>query len=398
VPGNYGKTLNINGHTLEVYGDFVNNSRNSVNANISGGIINTTVSGSHIIIRSNFASFHDNSVINTGSNFLFSAIGTASLQEIKIKANDLQEFKINKPQGRVVVQGFGADRLDVRGDLTIASGGLEMLTGTPLLVNGDFTIEKGSFKSNTSTIVVRGSWKNTGGTADFASGTINFYPANASPKTIHSNGQAFNVVNFGMISNASACPTPSLNNPFNGSTNSPGVTKYTLEDNFTATGLTTVAARGQISGGTLTDSPAVATTAPVVETASDITVTLLGLRIREFGTFTVGQGVSLLNANNPFFFSSSSINPFPSTLGPLGILIESGTTKATNGIINILGWPSNYGKISRDPSKIASSPTYTFRVEGTITARYYLIEYMNTNGIDLNYTTSTVANLPAPGM
>jgi hypothetical protein len=69
VPGNYGKTLNINGHTLEVYGDFVNNSRNSVNANISGGIINTTVSGSHIIIRSNFASFHDNSVINTGSNF-----------------------------------------------------------------------------------------------------------------------------------------------------------------------------------------------------------------------------------------------------------------------------------------------------------------------------------------
>lgn len=402
VTGNYGSTLSINGYKLEVYGDFVNNSRRADNSNMNNGgqegVINTSVLGSHIVFRSNFASFHPESDLVTGNDFILEAIGSSSLQEIKVRGNDLQELLINKPDGRVVAQGFGADRLDIRGNLTINSGGFEMLTETPLLVNGNFAINTGSFKSNNSKVTVRGNWNNQAGTVDFASGTINFYPATTADKTIRTNGQAFNVVNFGMVSSTGS-PTPTTNSPFTGSTASPGLTKYTLLDNFAATSLTTVAARGEISGSTYTDNGSQPAQARTIETAANITVTLAGLRIRENGSFTAGQGVTVLNANNTTPYGGTSINPFPASLSPIGILVEAGATTASNGRLNVLGWPNNYAKVSRDPSKVTASvpsQSYRFRVQGTISARYYLIEYMDGRGIDLDYVTSVVARPLAP--
>jgi hypothetical protein len=193
ITANHGKTLDFNNHTLEVWGDFVNNSQRRNNAdngweNITGGRIDVNPGG-RIRFKANFASFHANSVIDVGAGFVLEAIGSSPLQEIKISNNDLYEFIVNKPEGRVVVQGFGNDRLDILGNLNILTGGMELLTNTPMRVDGNFSISGGFFTFNGSSTIIRGNWNNTGGIINTGAGTVNFYPgaldSDPLPQLIH---------------------------------------------------------------------------------------------------------------------------------------------------------------------------------------------------------------------
>jgi hypothetical protein len=381
-----GKTLIINGRTLEVWGDFVNNNRNASGGNLTGTArIDATGLNSIIRFRANLASFHTNSFIDIGSNFLLEAQGKGSLQEIKIATNDLREFTINKNEGKVVVQGFTTDRIDILGNLNIVSGGLELLTNTPMRVDGNFNIAGGFFKFNGSSTIIRGNWNNTGGTIFTDGGTVNFYPNSATNKIIRSNGQAFNVVNFGIINDQLSSVTPT-------NINSPGATKYILQDDFTAVGLTTVAARGQISGGPIyNDNPTVTAANGVnppqerlVEVATGVSARFNGLRIRENGTFTINPSANIFIKNNTDNFTVTNINPFPNTIPKIGIYIDGAANGYPNGKLNVIGTDSEPAGISRNDI----SGEYNFKVNGTISARYYYIEWMDAEGINLTASTS----------
>ncbi|QHT68025.1 T9SS type A sorting domain-containing protein [Rhodocytophaga rosea] len=399
IGANRGKRLDLNSFTLEVWGDFVNNSRDAAGGNITGGILDVNPGGT-IQFKANFASFHDNSVIQVGSGFALYALGGAPLQEIKIKANDLYEFTINKPEGRVVVQGFGNDRLDILGNLNILSGGMEMLTNTPMRVDGNFNISGGFFTFNGSSTIIRGNWNNTGGTINTGAGTVNFYPASTDSDLssaavdnffVRSNGQAFNVVNFGIVSDARGSSTPLV-------PASPAQTKYILVDDFVSGGLTTIAARGRIAGSGVNDyndNPIVDANNPaqprVIETAPNITVKVKGLRVRENGVFTIAPGASVFISNNTDYFAITSINPFNPfsvTDNLIGVRVEGAANGFPNGILNVIGTSGSYAKISRNDI----SGDYKFKVNGTISARYYFIEWMDAEGVNLTGPTSKAAS------
>lgn len=394
-----GKTLDLNGHTLTVWSDFVNNNWDSNRNNLAGSnaIIRANPGGT-VRFRANLASFHGSSTIDAGAGFVVEAFDNNPLQEIKIAANDLQEFIINKPEGRVVVQGFGSDRLDVRRNLNILSGGMEMLTNTPLLVDGNFNISGGFFTFNSSIAIVRGNWNNTGGTINTGGGIVYFYPSDNTTKIVRSNGQSFNQVNFGMINNT----TGALSTPL--APASPGLTTYRIVDHFTATNLVTVAARGQISGTTYNDAPTVNTTTNpaqprIVEVEANVTVRVNGMRVRENGELILKEGATLLISNNTKDFTVDNYNPFPAALNPLGLRIEGAASSFPNGKLTAIGTAENYVKISRN----GISGVYNFKVNGTLSNRYYLFEFMDTNGVDLTASTSTTispgtAVIPANGV
>jgi hypothetical protein len=379
-----GKTLNLNGFTLTVWGDLVNNNRDADGNTLpnSNARINVNPGGT-IRFRANLASFHSNSMIDGGTGFVLEAFDNNPLQEIKIAANDLQEFIINKPEGRVVVQGFGSDRLDVRRNLTILSGGMEMLTNTPLLVDGNFTISGGFFTFNSSIAIIRGNWNNTGGTINTGGGIVYFYPSDNTTKIVRSGGQSFNQVNFGMINNTTgALATP--NTP-----ESPALTRYRIVDHFTASNLVTIAARGEINGANYDDTPAISTANPaqprIVEVEANVTVRANGMRVRENGELILNEGATLLISNNLTDFTIDNYNPFPASLNPLGLRIEGAASTFPNGKLTAIGTADNYVKISRN----GISGVYNFKVNGTLSNRYYLFEFMDANGVDLTATTST---------
>jgi hypothetical protein len=389
-----GKTLDLNGYALTVWGDFVNNNRDASGDNLAGSnaVIKANPGGT-IRFRANLASFHPNSSINAGTAFVVEAFDNNPLQEIKISANDLQEFIINKPEGRVVVQGFGSDRLDIRRNLTILSGGMEMLTDTPLLVDGNFNISGGFFTFNSSIAIVRGNWNNTGGTINTGGGIVYFYPSGTATKIVRSNGQSFNQVNFGMINNtSSALSTPLAP----ASPDSPGLTTYRIVDHFTATNLVTIAARGEINRTaepyTYNDSPAITLNNPaqprIVEVEANVIVKANGLRIRENGELILKEGANLLISNNIIDFTIDSYNPFPASLNPLGLRIEGAASSFPNGKLTAIGTADNYVKISRN----GTSGVYNFKVNGTLSNRYYLFEFMDADGVDLTAATSTTTS------
>jgi hypothetical protein len=70
-------------------------------------------------------------------------------QEIRLRRNVLHNLVIDKPYNSVGVQGLSGTlettRFTVNNNLTIRSGGLMMLSNTPMLVNGDFVLQGGSF-------------------------------------------------------------------------------------------------------------------------------------------------------------------------------------------------------------------------------------------------------------
>jgi hypothetical protein len=332
-------------------------------------------------------------------------------QEIRMRRNVLHNLVIDKPYNSVGVQGLSGTlettRFTVNNNVTIRSGGMMMLSNTPMLVNGDFILQGGSFNYNQkSYVTIRGNWRNLGGNVLLGSeaARINFHPRDNSPREIISAGQPFPQANFGhlddtgMFNNGywndrtpevllsggtefangifgvNSNMVPKLVKASNGTTSTTYVQNtsapalptavvtanvlYTIRDNFTSISLTSIYPNRTVTTAAGNNT--------IIRTA--------GMTIQNLGTLDLKGGAELL------------LQTLPATAPATNTLLVS-----AGAALNAIGTPSSYVKISRQNT----SGSYAFQVDGTIRARYYLFEFMNQNGIDMTAATSQAVS---PGL
>ena len=306
-------------------------------------------------------------------------------QQIKAARNPLHHLVIDKPSGEVTVQGLTLDQrtaLNMTGNFTLSGGKFTMLSTCPLVINGNAVLNSATspteFKFNSSSVTVRGNWTNTGATINSGTGVMNFHPITTAAKTIRSNGQTFPSLHFGFFDNRtnsnnnyhlSALPEDHpAGTPMNPGVGAPlvGATTYFVQDNLTATGLTTVYNNRTLS--TLANTT--------------VQLRLSGVKVLSGGTLDLQAGAELLidpNPASPLFSANRIITNSNSPAGKTRtLLIEQG------GTLLAVGTAGRFVKISRN----GSSGFYRFIVEGTIQARFFLFEFMDFKGVDLSGLTS----------
>ena len=305
-------------------------------------------------------------------------------QQIRVARNPLHNLVIDKISGEVTVQGLNTDarnKMNLTGNLSVLGGKFTMLSTCPLLVNGDIilnpTTSPANFKFNSSAVTVRGNWTNSGVDINAGTGRINFHPNSTATRTITSNNQNFPSVHFGFFDDLTNSgnsyhldalpenyPSGTPSNPSGAGL--VGATTYIIQDNFTATGLTTIYNNRTVS--TLLNAT--------------VPVRLSGLKILSGATLDLKAGAELLmdaSPASPLFSVNSIISSNNSQAGKTRTLLvqEGGTLLA-------VGTASKFVKISRN----GSIGFYRFIVEGTIQARFFLFEFMDFKGVDLSGLTS----------
>ncbi len=305
-------------------------------------------------------------------------------QQIRVARNPLHNLVIDKVSGEVTVQGLNTDarnKMNLTGNLSVLGGKFTMLSTCPLLVNGDIilnpTTSPANFKFNSSAVTVRGNWTNSGVDINAGTGRINFHPNSTATRTITSNNQNFPSVHFGFFDDLTNSgnsyhldalpenyPSGTPSNPLGAGL--VGATTYIIQDNFTATGLTTIYNNRTVS--TLLNAT--------------VPVRLSGLKILSGATLDLKAGAELLidaSPASPLFSVNSIISSNNSQAGKTRTLLvqEGGTLLA-------VGTASKFVKISRN----GSIGFYRFIVEGTIQARFFLFEFMDFKGVDLSGLTS----------
>ncbi len=416
--GNF-RILYLRNNTLNVRGDLVAEVNGILDASGNG----TIRVGGNMLMMANLpynnaspagdggATRNSNQAnVNTTFQFFYESgaptvmIDGIGQQEIRVRRNVLHNLVIDKPYNTVGVQGLSGTlettRFTVNNNLTIRSGGMMMLSNTPMLVNGDFVLLGGSFNYNQkSYVTIRGNWRNGGGNVLLGSeaARINFHPRDNSPREIISAGQPFPQANFGHLDDAgyfnsgywndrtpevllstgtefangifgvNSNMVPKLVKASNGTTSTVYVRNtsapvlptavvtanvlYTIRDNFTSISLTSIYPNRTVT--------TVAGNNTIIRTA--------GLTIQNAGTMDLKGGAELLLQTLTATAPATNI-----------LMVNAGAT------LNAIGTPSSYVKISRQNT----SGSYAFQVDGTISARYYLFEFMNQNGIDMTAPTS----------
>ena len=316
--------------------------------------------------------------------------GTATLtmngiggQQIRAARNPLHNLVIDKISGETTVQGLNVDarnKLNLTGNLSILGGKFTMLSTCPLMVNGNVILNPitspANFKFNSSAITVRGNWTNLGVGINAGTGRINFHPNSTTTRTITSNNESFPSVHFGFFDDLTNnnpgyhldalpenYPTGTPSNPAGAAI--VGATIYIIQDNFTATGLTTIYNNRTVS--TLANAT--------------VPIRLSGLKILSGATLDLKAGAELLmdaNAASPIFSFNSVLSNNNLQAGKTRTLLvqEGGTLLA-------VGTANRFVKISRN----GSIGFYRFIVEGTIQARFFLFEFMDARGVDLSGLT-----------
>lgn len=317
-----------------------------------------------------------NIVMDATSTLVFNGVGG---QQVRVRRNELQNVRLDKSGGVVRIQGLTFSeraRLHILGDLTINGGEFRMLSTTPLLVKGNVTLNGGRFTFNDSPVTVRGNWINNGGQIDPGTGRINFHPNSTAKRIIKTNGEPFPAVYIGFFTdytevNCYMKDADPDDYPAGHPIRSSKVTsmvEYEVQDELVALGHTTVMANRTLS------------TLP----GANVKLRLAGVRVENGGILDLNPGAELLMDPNPAypFYVDKRNNIWPSPIqadNPTRtLLIEEG------GYLEALGTASQYVKISRQ----GTSDYYRFLVEGEITARYFLFEFMDERGVDLSGTLS----------
>lgn len=295
--------------------------------------------------------------------------GTAS-QQISIRHNFIRNFIVNKPSGTAFLQGvtiandasgnFSEETnwtFRTSGNFQIKRGNVRLLSNTRLDILRDYIQEDGLFEPLNSEITLRGNYTGTGGTMRAGGSYWRFYPVNKAitPSTTQvdwnittTNNHIFNDVVIG---------------------------DTTLFENYEGNGVLLFPSN--------TDRVTHSLQSPLLNILGDLTIqanrTLIikGKQLR--ATDLALEGTAQLDLN------STTISP-----GELFIASGGSIDIGTDARFNMIGLSTQYVKLGR--SDVLGR--YSFTMNGTISARYYIAEYMDDNGI---YLTSTARSV-SPGV
>lgn len=338
---------NSTAHTMTIKGE-IQNSSYSRDGRIYGGKATVHVG------RDFFTQFAD--FIPQSSHFIFN--GTSS-QEIRIGTNSFYNLTINKASGSARIQGIGGkggankNTLVVRKDFVLQAGEVALVSSTPMLVMGDFIQTNGNFKFIKSPVNIQGNLNITGGTNDdggTSTAGLIFTPSNTTTRTIRTSGLKFSNIYFNKkIYKSGKIGHSSDTNPFGTTSNKdikgqkaknePGDVIYQINDNLESLNKIEIDENR------------------IVEVVGGKKIISADLIIRNKGQMVTGTATEIQVKSG----------------GKLQI--------QNGGFLQLMGSFSEYTKLTHDPS---STGTYKFDVKGTLKARYFLLEYMDKDGINID--------------
>ena len=359
------------GRTLTLGGDFSNTGYSGLNVAFSnvGGYFyagpNSTlnVAGSFFTsagrpVEGELASSRFEAL--SGSTVVLNGAGD---QELRLRTNALYNLTINKPSGNVLAQGLsGATYYSVvvQNKFSMLGGNFVIRSTSPLVIQGDYEQQGGTVNFDLSPITVQGNFIVTGGVLTPTSSTVYFTPNSTTDRTIRLDGS--NVALNNVVFNRDTyVPTTGHNSP----------------------------------GNHLTD-PAVQTTVPVTTVNTGLvryTVTsntnsfevLNDIIIENNRNVTLSEDLSCI-IGNITVRSGGELNTSAGTdlqiRAARTLLVDDG------GSLNIIGSVSKFTKVSRNGT---GDDKYSFSVNGTLRARYYLIEHTDVNGVNLGTTAKTLS-------
>ncbi|HAS43899.1 MAG TPA: hypothetical protein DCS93_25710 [Microscillaceae bacterium] len=290
------------------------------------------------------------------SHFIFN--GTSS-QEIRIGTNSFYNLTINKASGSARIQGIGGknsvgkNTLVVRKDFVLQAGEVALVSSTPMLVMGDFIQTSGNFKFIKSPVNIQGNLNITGGTNDdggTSTAGLVFTPSDNATRTVRTSGLRFSNIYFNKrIYKSGKRGHRSDTNPF-------GTTSNT-----------------DIKGQKAKNEPG-----DVIYKIVDNLESLNNIEIDENRIVEIDGGKKLICANMIIRNRGQLITGTASE-----VQIKSGGSLQirSGGFMQLMGSFSEYTKLTHDPS---SSGTYKFDVDGTLKARYFLLEFMDKDGINID--------------
>lgn len=350
-------TVTLNANTLTIGNDFINMGLTNGG---KGGIFNANTGTLNVAANfltefgPNGGSSDANAVFNPGTSTV--VLNGTGNQFIKLRTNDLYNLTIDKTSGIVGVQGLSGPNFyftaAIQNNLYLKKGIFGPRSTTPLVVQGNFTQDAGTFDMDLGPIVVQGDYVVNGGESFPLTSRMYFTPNNTTARTITTgDNHTFNEVYF---NKDEYVPETGHNNatsqtPAGGTfaTIEPGDVTYNLTENFEA--ISTI----KVQSNRLVNM-----------TANKITKTISGdFTIESSAQYTMASGAELLLAPDKTFL--------------------------VDGRFDMVGGSGSYCKVSR--SGAGTSGKYAFTVNGIISARYYLCEFMDDAGLNLTSTSSSVS-------
>lgn len=307
----------------------------------------------------------------TDSKVIFNGAGS---QQLALRHNGLSIFEVDKPSGIATIQGISSwltwnTRFDY---LYIKAGHVRPLSDTPLDIKRGFqqtgSLGSSIFEPLKSSVTFRGEFKAQGGEMIAGSDVVRFYPlvpANTLTgaqdiwEIESTTNHVFNDVEFGDEGD--------------------GMVQRFFPD-YLAAGFTWHPDDREVVTG-------------LSETNTVETFYYLKSDLEAVGSVTVNNNRTLVNqgytlkVGNADFESGSKffLNSTNSATGQLQVA-SGGTVDFKSGSeLFMVGEPTRFVKLSRADV----NGRYTFLVNGTVTSRYYLAEYMDTDGIQLGASASS---------
>ena len=362
-PPNDRRTVYLDdGKTLTLGGDFVNGGSKkegiggqfyagtNSTLNIAGSLF--TSYGVGLITSSLFVALPGSTVVLNG----------AENQELRLSTNVLYNLTIDKASGTVVVQGTERGvRFThiIKNKFLVLKGGFSTRSMTALVIQGDYEQQGGAVDFDLSPITVQGNFKVTGGTLTPTSSTMYFTPNTTANRVIQldNNNVSLNKVVFNRkthiptVAHSGNDPSDHLTTqrgkPITTSTS--GIVKYTV-----SSGTNTFEVLNDV---TIEDNRQ-------VTFSKDLVATVGNIAIKDGGVMSTLAGTELQIRKDKT------------------LLVDDG------GMLNVIGSVLKYAKISR---KGTGTDAYSFKVNGTLKARYYLIEFTDVDGVNLGSTAKTLS-------
>lgn len=255
-------------------------------------------------------------------------------QEVRFDGTrNWEDFIVDKPSGTVIVQGSGGLIRVFKFHMKNPSGTarLRLSTNTRLETRDDFILDGGTFIFDDSPVFVGGSWLNNGGFVDEvilnAGSAVHFRPTVPGNYTIRTRNQVFSRVFFDKA-NANSI--------------------YTIEDGMRALARTVVGPTYTVQ----TDN---------VPIGHNISLQLTGLWVQSGAKLDLNPGAELLMQTDASKITAQ---------GDKNIIID--------GILEAVGKQDQYVRFSR-----MGNDYYRFDINGRAAVRFYNIQFVDENGVDM---------------